>query len=436
MTRSLPAHPSLRFLQEQAKDLLKAQRQKDSSSCGTLRLLRRFREATDEQIFSASLALNEVQFALAMDYGFASWAELREHVAQAVARAPRSYQHLDEVFRGHCMKADTFSLSMHAAAELLGRPVDYETVLAASSNPFSLALCPKENCTAWWHMYQRGVCMDFVGQALGLELRRLDLPTVGMEPNLPPDRLAEVTARTRREIGPILRREMEAGAVLITEGGWQVTGGRHGFIPWCHWGVVTAASDQELCGATLPGNSLQGHWDTPLEYVDTVYSVRIAGDAMDPSAARTEVLRLAAARIHGRSIPFRRDDVAFGLEGMDLWIRQMKQVKFFCEVCGDKGWRCAQSTANAAVSGAQAASAWLREQAGLEPAMAEPLTRAADAYGRISQRFGPALGKEGGYQQIAGDLARQDEHAQTVLLPIREDLAQAADAMEQAVAMA
>lgn len=278
MTRSLPPDPSLRFLQEEAKDLLKAQRHKDPTACATLRLLRRFRDADNEEILAADVTLHEAQFALAMEYGSASWADLRRRVGRTGAtNGPKSYRALEDVFRGHCMKTDTFSLSVQAAAGLLGRPVDYETVLVLSTNAFGIALDEGENCTAWWHMSGRGVCMDFVGQALGLEFHRLELPDMGMRPGLTPEELAKVTSRTKRDIGPMLRRELEDGAVLVTEGGWQVTGGRYGFVPWCHWGVVTVMDDDELCGATLTGHSLQGHWDTPMEYVSDVYAVRRPG---------------------------------------------------------------------------------------------------------------------------------------------------------------
>lgn len=440
MTRSLPSRPSLRFLREQAKDLLKAQHRKDPGACGVLRLLRRFREADDHKILTADVALHEVQFALAMDYGFKSWKDLKEHVAGLEeAAAPKSYGRLDEVFRGHCMKTDTFSLSVQAAAGLLGRPADYETVLVLSTNAFCLVLDEGEDCTAWWHMSGRDVCMDFVGRTLGLEFRRLELPDVGMRPGLTDEQVAEITERTKAQIGPILRQELEDGIVLITAGGWQVTGGRHGFIPWCHWGVITSVGDDDICGATLTGHSLQGHWDTPMEYVSDVYAVRPARGAMDPPAAQAEALRLAAARIRGQDAPFRQVRLHFGLDGMDLWIRHMKQVESFCEPCRESsgsGWRCATSTANALTSGAETAARWLREQAEeLQSDAGKLLAGAAEAYQRICKRLQPALSDgEAGYQSLIGDLDRQRAHAETVLLPIRDDLASAAEAIEKAIA--
>jgi len=83
MTPSLPPKPSLRFLKEQAKDLHKAHKASDASCCDVLRKLKRFADASDADILATEVPLKEVQFALAMDYGFASWAELKSKVELA-----------------------------------------------------------------------------------------------------------------------------------------------------------------------------------------------------------------------------------------------------------------------------------------------------------------------------------------------------------------
>jgi hypothetical protein len=83
VTPSLPANPSLRFLKEQAKDFLKAHKAGDASSCQVLRNLGRFAAAADADILAADVPLKEVQFALAMHYGFKSWDEMKKHVELA-----------------------------------------------------------------------------------------------------------------------------------------------------------------------------------------------------------------------------------------------------------------------------------------------------------------------------------------------------------------
>ena len=80
MTPSLPPRPDLDHLKKQAKALLKAHNRRDGQACETLRRLHRFSNAPDLEILSAEVSLGDVQYALAMDYGFKSWPELKKHV--------------------------------------------------------------------------------------------------------------------------------------------------------------------------------------------------------------------------------------------------------------------------------------------------------------------------------------------------------------------
>lgn len=80
MSRSLPPKANSRFLHEQAKDLLKAHKTGSADACNTLRVLKRFHAASDREVLTAEVALHEVQFALALDYGFQSWDALVSHV--------------------------------------------------------------------------------------------------------------------------------------------------------------------------------------------------------------------------------------------------------------------------------------------------------------------------------------------------------------------
>jgi hypothetical protein len=80
MSRQLPSKPSLRYLQQEAKDIKKAHAAGQVSCCKTLRHLGRFKERSDSEILGAKLKLTDAQFALAMEYGFKSWMELRKHI--------------------------------------------------------------------------------------------------------------------------------------------------------------------------------------------------------------------------------------------------------------------------------------------------------------------------------------------------------------------
>jgi hypothetical protein len=85
MARQVPSRPSLEQLKRQAKDLLKAHQAGDRCVCEKLRLLRRFAQVSDERILAAAVSLQETQHALAVDYGFRNWSELKRHV-EAVRR--------------------------------------------------------------------------------------------------------------------------------------------------------------------------------------------------------------------------------------------------------------------------------------------------------------------------------------------------------------
>ena len=80
--RVFPIRLNLEHLKGEAKSLLKARAKGDVSACAVFRRLRRFAQADDAQILAATVAvtLTEAQFALALDYGYKSWDELRRVV--------------------------------------------------------------------------------------------------------------------------------------------------------------------------------------------------------------------------------------------------------------------------------------------------------------------------------------------------------------------
>ena len=81
MTRRLPRNPSLEHLKKQAKVLL------DELATGDPVAHERFR-ALLSRTAPAAPQLADAQLALARDYGFASWAKLKAHVAQNTADPP------------------------------------------------------------------------------------------------------------------------------------------------------------------------------------------------------------------------------------------------------------------------------------------------------------------------------------------------------------
>ncbi len=139
MSRSLPPNPSLEHLRKQAKDVLKAQRTGDAVGCQLLRGLHRFAEASDADLLAASVKWSEVLFALALDYGFRSWEEIRRHVCSQSADGEATLEavvlrceHDVPQYAGAGVP-----LAVTAALNHAGVSVDYMTFAAATGWAFS-----------------------------------------------------------------------------------------------------------------------------------------------------------------------------------------------------------------------------------------------------------------------------------------------------------
>ncbi len=83
----LPEKPSVRFLQKQAKAVLKAHHNGDPSCLPVFRRLPRLAKDGGRGILSAKVTLADAQQALAVEYGFESWAKLKRH-AEGLAPRP------------------------------------------------------------------------------------------------------------------------------------------------------------------------------------------------------------------------------------------------------------------------------------------------------------------------------------------------------------
>lgn len=95
MTKSLPANPSLVFLRKEAKAIRKSLKQNDASACPILRNLYHLKNRTDDEILSSKLSLQEVQFALALEYGFKDWKTLKAYVEQSFRQVAREAETKD-----------------------------------------------------------------------------------------------------------------------------------------------------------------------------------------------------------------------------------------------------------------------------------------------------------------------------------------------------
>ena len=93
MPRQLPAKPHLDHLKAQAKDLLDAHRRGEAEAFGRIRAaVPAFASMSDDELSRAAFALHDAQSAIAREYGFVSWAELRNKVAALNAAPPAAPQ--------------------------------------------------------------------------------------------------------------------------------------------------------------------------------------------------------------------------------------------------------------------------------------------------------------------------------------------------------
>lgn len=147
MSRTLPPRPDFTQLKHQAKDLLHAHERKDASACPVLRRLRRFASADDAGILAQPLALHEAQYALAMEYGFASWNAMKQHMEAAAGTSPvpmlrrengrvwiEDLPQLRWGKSGEC----SFAGALSAALAVTARPVAYSELMGASGLAFRI----------------------------------------------------------------------------------------------------------------------------------------------------------------------------------------------------------------------------------------------------------------------------------------------------------
>ena len=156
MSRSLPPNPSLEHLKKEAKALLSAQRAGDPAACERLRVLLRLSGNTDAEIQAAALTLVDAQMAVALDYGFDGWPDLKRQVeamgGQSAApasvggsvcqRAVHFFTELQDGPTSLYQRSQMWSLLV--ALHALGREdVDYATLMAVSGWSGQFAYQPK-----------------------------------------------------------------------------------------------------------------------------------------------------------------------------------------------------------------------------------------------------------------------------------------------------
>ncbi|MEI7833466.1 MAG: hypothetical protein WCJ56_09755, partial [bacterium] len=322
--------------------------------------------------------------------------------------------------QGNGMKQDSFSLSVVAAAKLLGREVDYRTVHCLSTNAFSPAIDPGEDCMSWWHVEASMSTkkLAIITARVGLEAKKLDVPQMKdwQESDADREQRLQTTAK-------VIRQALDAGAVVIIDGGWDFKD-KNGFVPWGWAGVITGATPEGV----ITGATLNGKTDNRYIYNANMWALTPGKVTLTPHEADLAMLTATTQRIRGEGEFKTEKRGVYGTAAMDLWIKQMQTAYGFCAHCREsQNWDCVSDGTDNAITtteGAKDAAAYLRQIAPDFPRPArQQLLNAASRYDRIVTLLAPftTTDKDKGYYQVKG-LAAQQAHAKAVLYPIKEEL--------------
>ena len=356
MTPPLPDHPSIEHLRKQAKDILKAQRNGDSAGCQILRRLRNFADASDEQVLAARVTLKEAQFALAMDCGFASWLEMRDHVrAERLSDAATL-----EAVRLRCpheipeYAAGGVPLGVVAALNHAGVDIDFMEFAAATGWAFSFGYKYGDISPAF--MAVRGnpkadgpfEVFAFLPTRLGFDYE--------MAPTQDHDKLwAFVT--THVDAGtPIMSEHLDGGLI---SGYRRQNGARQIYFD----------------GSVAPG------WtDVADLHPYGVYVLVKRGQA----APKDEIAREALARAVSKGSAHEVGGVPQGLAALEAYLADVSdQSKDFAD-CAE--WFC--WAAFERLTARRCCQEWLRSVADeLPPAARGPILQAADDYGKAFEHY-------------------------------------------------
>jgi len=348
-----------------------------------------------------------------LTYHFASLHNPKAIDQSGSAFTPRPY--LSKlVLQGDGYTQDSFSLAFQAAANIFGRNADYETIYALSTNAF----CPGIEDThqqhkSFWHVqaWLGDKAIHTLCARYGLIPSRLDSPG-----------FAGDAGAYRRAIVPTILQTMQAGNVVLVDGGWEDNAP---YWPWA--GIITDVQP----GGVIFGATLNGRQDNPLKRPRGIWSIAPAAMALPPHEADIALLRLIAARIRSQA-PFEaRSQSIYGLKAMDAWIKAMSETPGFCAKCmedarkGNKWDRsCARINAQTTQIASIVAARYLRRIApDFLPPVQSNLESAAAHYQRIAEFLAPAIADTGpdSYANILGNLSRQKAHVAKVLMPIRSE---------------
>lgn len=356
MSPSLPHRPNLEHLRKQAKDNLRAQRSGDAAGCQALRRLHRFADAEDRDILAARVTLKEAQFALAMDYDFASWQDLRDHVRAKYFSSAATL----EAVRLRCpheipdYAAAGVPMGVVAALNHAGAGVDFMEFAAATGWAFSFGYKYDDISPAF--MAVRGnpqadgpfEVFAFLPTRLGFDYE--------MAPTREHDRLWAFVARHVDAGTPIMSEHLDGGLI---SGHRQQNGKRQVYFD----------------GTVMPG------W-TDIEDLHpyAVYALVRKG----PAQPKDGITRQALARAAAKGSAHELGGVPQGMAALEAYLADVSDASKDFAKCGE--WFC--WAAFERLTARRCCQVWLRSAAEDVPAEARgPILQAADHYGKAFEHY-------------------------------------------------
>jgi hypothetical protein len=368
MVRDLPLRASLENLRNQAKTLHKQHRE------GQAEAVARVAAVLAQPV--VPLKLHDAQFALAREYGFASWPKLVEHFAVHTAservRRENGRVWIEGVprLRWGASPEPTYIGALEAAFRASERPLNVTTLMGDSGLAFRLRWATREQGNAWcgsgpcgeWpaEVAALGAATGYVFEFEPPELRR----------PLPPEYLARITLHIDRG-WPLLGfgKQMDMAVIFGYEAGGQR------LLLSDYWAseepLVLAADDVKAVCAFLQ---------------------RIAEPAPRAVAVRAG-LQLVLQRWNEGVIdpdPITGATYHYGAAGYERWIADLERVpQLSASQVGNLWFLNGWTYSSLHMNRSEHAAAYLRANAEhLPPAVRSSLHEAAQRYDEVRERLG------------------------------------------------
>ena len=237
MTRALPEKPSLVQLKKQAKNVLKAHQAGDRSACETLAYHPLFKGKSPEAILKTEVDLQQAQHALAIEYGFENWSQMKEAVELRGGRRTIAADMAGKVRRegsrtwiaglekghwgGESEQQDTLTGSLSAILLLLGHEeATFNYLVALSGSAFRVQIGEEDWDIGAPYSANGFDCSAVIAPAMGYRLKMLWVKEGDAGSK---QEVFQAIARSIDDGCPVVYSAEEAGAIV----GYDSAAGTH-----------------------------------------------------------------------------------------------------------------------------------------------------------------------------------------------------------------